>query len=203
MYLVLYAFSPTYSVILKDDLWGLNFVLLSSISHYVLSLLHSSPREQPPRRLWDEPASVYKHRDREVQGPVSQRYFCSLIFAFRLVRQSHKNKDKTVTPADRCHQMTIIGRCLRTKNFIANNCFTVVAVYMTIKNLLIIVIQWIYESVDYDRARSRMQSMRTVHLCLYSVSLGFKRVFTKTIMIKKNLSLKTVLINSKKNKMLL
>ena len=51
-------FKLTYMVFLKDDLWSLNFVLLCSISQYGLSLLHLPLREQPPRRLWDEPASV-------------------------------------------------------------------------------------------------------------------------------------------------
>lgn len=50
---------PTYTVVLKDDLWSLNFVLLSSISHNGLSFLHPSLGDQPPGGLWDEPASVF------------------------------------------------------------------------------------------------------------------------------------------------
>lgn len=52
---------PTYwwIVIIKDGLWSLYFVLLGSIFHYVLCLLHSSLWKQPPRRLWNKPASVF------------------------------------------------------------------------------------------------------------------------------------------------
>jgi len=49
-----------YAVVLKDDQWSIDFVPFGSFSHNVLSLLHSSLREQPTRRFWDEPASDLK-----------------------------------------------------------------------------------------------------------------------------------------------
>ena len=42
----------------EDDRRRLDFVLPSGGSHYGLGLLHPSLREQPPRRLRDEPASI-------------------------------------------------------------------------------------------------------------------------------------------------
>lgn len=54
----------THTVIFKDDPWSLNFVPHSSLSNHGLSLFHSSLREKPARRLWDEPATVI-NRERE------------------------------------------------------------------------------------------------------------------------------------------
>lgn len=56
----------TYTVIFKDDLRWVDFVYLSSLSHYVLCLCDSSLREQPPRRFWDEPVFSVFNREREL-----------------------------------------------------------------------------------------------------------------------------------------
>lgn len=56
-----------YTVICEDVLWSLNFVHFSSLSYYGLSFLPPSAREQPPWRLWNEPASVARKKE-EIQG---------------------------------------------------------------------------------------------------------------------------------------
>lgn len=39
----------------KNRLWYVDFITLCSVFHYGLCLLHSSLRQQPSRRLWDQP----------------------------------------------------------------------------------------------------------------------------------------------------
>lgn len=61
---------PTYrySVIIKDDLWCLDIVLLSSLSHYGVGLFNSPLTEQPPWRLRDEPALVFNTETFRLRG---------------------------------------------------------------------------------------------------------------------------------------
>lgn len=49
--------SPHLSIF-ENGWWCLNFIFSCSISQYGFSLRHSSLSDQPPRRLWDEPAQL-------------------------------------------------------------------------------------------------------------------------------------------------
>ena len=62
--IISFLFGPTYNKVLKDVFWGLSVILLSSTSHYGFSLFHSALRDQPARRLWDKPSSVFS-RERD------------------------------------------------------------------------------------------------------------------------------------------